>query len=125
MSTWGPYRAIVFDWHDGDTCHFDALDLGFGIVLAARDIDGDSIWSARILGINSPEINTDAGKAAKAYAEKICAPGTRVTVLSHNLDKYGGRFLASLTLPDGTDYAAAMITAGHAKPYNGKGPKPV
>jgi endonuclease YncB( thermonuclease family) len=117
MTVWGPYRATVSDWHDGDTCHLAALDLGFGIVLAARDIDGHPIWSARIFGINAPELNTDAGKAALVYGQRLCPPGTRVTVLSHSLDKYGGRFDATLTLPNGTDYATEMVAAGHAVPY--------
>jgi endonuclease YncB( thermonuclease family) len=117
VTVWGPYRAIVSDWHDGDTCHLDALDLGFGIVLAARDIDGHPIWSARIFGVNAPELSTDAGKAALVYAQQLCPSGTRVTVLSHSLDKFGGRFDATLTLPDGRDYAAAMIEAGQAVVY--------
>jgi endonuclease YncB( thermonuclease family) len=113
----GPYPGVVRDWRDGDTCHVD-LDLGFGVILTARDLDGKGVLSARIFGINAPELNTDAGKAALAYASQVCPPGTKVTVVSHGWDKYGGRFDGALTLPDGRDFAQAMIAAGQAVPYS-------
>jgi hypothetical protein len=43
----GPYPAVVRDWHDGDTCHID-VDLGFGLILSL---------SCRIFGINAPELS--------------------------------------------------------------------
>lgn len=113
--TFGPYPGIVRDWHDGDTCHVD-LDLGFFETLRAYDIDGHPRISCRIFGMNAPELSTDAGKTALAYAAQLCPPGTRVLVTSHGLDKYGGRFDGSLTLPDGTDFATLMIAAGQAVP---------
>jgi endonuclease YncB( thermonuclease family) len=112
----GPYPGIVRDFHDGDTCHVD-VDLGFGFILAARNLAGKPLISCRIYGINAPELNTGAGKAALAYAQQICPPGTAVEVLSHNYDKYGGRWDGTLTLPDGSDFAARMIEAGQAVPY--------
>jgi endonuclease YncB( thermonuclease family) len=33
-------------------------------------------------------------------------------------EKYG-RYLAKITLPDGSDFASAMVAAGHAVPYFG------
>jgi endonuclease YncB( thermonuclease family) len=107
MSLYGPYKAIVADWHDGDTCHMN-LDLGFGLVLAL---------SCRVYGINAPELNTDAGKAALAYALQVCPPGTAVTVMSHGWDKYGGRFDGEITLPDARDFGLVMLTAGQAVKY--------
>lgn len=109
----GPYPALVRDWRDGDTCHVD-LDLGFGVILSARDLDGRAMLSCRVYGINAPELPTDAGKAAKLAAETICPPGTKVFVVSHGWDKYGGRFDGTLTLPDGSDFAARMLAAGQA-----------
>ena len=106
MSTFGPYPAVVLSWHDGDTGHLD-IDLGFAIHLHDQP-------SCRIFGINAPELSTDAGKAALLVAEQICPVGTKVSVISHGWDKYGGRFDGSLTLPDGSDYAARMIAAGAA-----------
>jgi endonuclease YncB( thermonuclease family) len=116
--TFGPYPGVVRDWHDGDTCHVD-LDLGFMETLRAYDIDGAPRVSCRIFGINAPELSTGAGQVAKAYAEQICPPGTHVTVVSHGLDKYGGRFDGSLTLPDGSDFAQKMLAAGQAVPLTG------
>jgi endonuclease YncB( thermonuclease family) len=111
----GPYPGVVRDWHDGlgDTCHVD-LDLGFFESLRAYDIAGKPRVSCRIFGINAPELSTAAGKAALAYAETLCPAGTSVTVVSHGLDKYGGRFDGSITLPSGADFAQAMLAAGQA-----------
>ena len=112
----GPYPGRVEGWIDGDTARV-ALDLGFGITLAPRDFDGKPLISMRVFGINTPELNTPEGVAALAYAGVICPAGTRVTVLSHGWDKYGGRFDGSLTLPGGQDYATLMIAAGHGVAY--------
>lgn len=114
-ATYGPYPARVLDWHDGDTAHID-VDLGFSQRAAAYTIDGHPQLSCRIYGINAPELTTDAGKTALAYAQQICPPGTMVTVVSHNWDKYGGRWNGTITLPDGSDYAALMLTSGNAVP---------
>lgn len=115
MATFGPYPGVVRDWHDGDTCHVD-IDLGFFESLRAYDINGGPRVSCRIFGINAPELSTAAGKTALAYAQQICPPGTKVTVTSHGLDKYGGRFDGSLTLPDGQDFASLMLSSGNAVP---------
>ena len=103
---YGPYPAVVRDWHDGDTCHVD-LDLGFGVQLTTP-------VSCRIYGINAPELSTDAGKVAASAAREICPAGTKVTVLSHGWDKYGGRFDGTITLPDGSDFAQRMLDSGVA-----------
>jgi len=98
------------------------LDLGFGIMLAAYDLDGKPILSCRIYGINAPELNTEEGKAAKAYAEGLCPGGTKVTVVSHSWDKYGGRFDGELMLPDGRVFGDLMVANNQAVVYFG-GPK--
>ncbi|HLA65189.1 MAG TPA: hypothetical protein VK600_01255 [Candidatus Saccharimonadales bacterium] len=113
MTVYGPYPAVVTDWHDGDTCHLN-IDLGFATFEYGHDLDGHPILSCRIYGINAPELSTDAGKAALLYAEQLCPPGTHVTVLSHGWDKYGGRFDGSIALPDGSDFGTAMLAAGQA-----------
>ncbi len=109
----GPYPATVVSVHDGDTCTLD-LDLGFQITF--RHV-------CRCYGINAPELATEEGKAARAYALTLLHPGDKVTVLSHSWDKYGGRFDGAIALADGTDFGKAMLTAGHAKTYFGVGPK--
>ena len=113
---YGPYPAKVLDWHDGDTAHID-VDTGFSQRAAAYTLAGKPQLSARVYGINAPELSTDAGKAALAYAEQLCPPGTMVTVISHSWDKYGGRWDAAISLPDGSDFATAMIAAGQAVAY--------
>lgn len=116
MSTFGPYPAKVLDWHDGDTAHLD-IDVGFAHRVIAYGLDGSVQMSCRIYGINAPELNTDAGKAALAYAQTLCPNGTMVTVVSHSWDKYGGRFDGDVFLPDGRNLGQAMIDAGQAVRY--------
>lgn len=113
---YGPYPGVVRDWHDGDTAHVD-LDLGFGYQLASHDLDGHPIVSLRVYGINAPELRTVTGREALAYALTVCPPGTRVTVVSHGWDKYGGRFDGSIALPDGSDFATLMLQSGNAVPF--------
>jgi endonuclease YncB( thermonuclease family) len=113
---YGPYRGIVRDWHDGDTCHLD-LDLGFGFALLAYNpITGKPIISCRSFGINAPELKSGtAGHEALVFANEIAPAGTLVTVTSHGWDKYGGRFDGQLLLPNGDDFSARMVEAGQAK----------
>lgn len=109
----GPYPARVVDVHDGDTVHLD-LDLGFGIIFNSHDLDGKPVNSCRVYGINAPELATDAGKAALAFAETLLHPGDHVMVVSHSWDKYGGRFDGTITLADGRDFATLMLESGNA-----------
>jgi endonuclease YncB( thermonuclease family) len=134
--TFGPYPATVADEHDGDTIFLDIflrkqrapltadIDLGFNLHLRKG-----GLWlirqSVRTLGDNAPELATPEGKAALAYLQTILHAGDPVTLISHGWDKYGGRIDGAITLPDGRDLAATMITAGQAKPWDGTGPKPV
>lgn len=123
MTAYGPYPAVVLDWHDGDTCHPN-IDLGFGVILAAYDTKGRPVRELRLLGIDTPELATSLGPAARAAAQALCPAGTQVTITSGSWDKYGGRIDGTITLPDGTDFGQRMIAAGLAQPYTGQGPKP-
>lgn len=116
VATFGPYPALVTRVTDADTIALD-LDLGFGVHQLAL--------SCRVFGINAPELSTPAGKDARAFALTLLAAGDRVSVLSHGFDKYAGRFDGSITLADGRDFASVLVAAGHALPWDGKGPKPV
>jgi endonuclease YncB( thermonuclease family) len=107
VTTWS-YPATVLRVVDGDTIRLH-LDLGLHIW---------RIENVRIANINTPELSTTAGRAAKRYTEQLLSAGTPVTFVSKTLDKYG-RPLGTITLPDGTDYGAAMLAAGHAVPYEG------
>lgn len=93
---------------DGDTTVV-TLDLGWWIYKQDH---------VRVAHINAPELSTDAGKHAKAYAETLLIPGTKVTIVSHSLDKYG-RALGTIVLPDGSDFGDRMLKAGYAVPYEG------
>lgn len=105
------YTAKILTVHDGDTCRAD-IDLGFGVTLKNQ--------SLRIYGIDAPELTTDAGKLARDHAVTLLTGGliVRIETLKDSKEKYG-RYLAKIRLPDGTDYAMAMVAAGHAKAYFG------
>lgn len=135
MSTFGPYRAVVVGIHDGDTITVDVvlarvgrskvdIDLGFhvhrgphGLTLAKQPV--------RLKGCNAPELATDQGKQALAYLQTILKVGDTVTLLSHGVDKFGGRIDGEITLPDGRDLTRTMINSGFAAPWDGKGAKPL
>lgn len=134
-TTYGPYVATVVAIHDGDTIDVDLtlakvgkqkadVDLGFNV---HRDPAGIVLerQSVRLLGCNAPELATPAGKDALAFIETLLKIGDRVTLVSHGWDKYGGRIDGQITLADGRDLVATMITAGHAVAWNGQGVKPV
>lgn len=103
------YPATVLRVVDGDTVHLD-VDLGFFIELHDR--------SVRIAHIDAPELSTDAGKAARDFAQTLLPVGTAVVLISHELDKYG-RVLGTITLPDGRDFGQVMLATDHAVPYEG------
>jgi endonuclease YncB( thermonuclease family) len=110
MAIWtvpGTVQRVI----DGDTVVM-RLDLGWHVARMEESI--------RIFGINAPEPYTEAGKAAKAYAESLLPVGLAVTVVSLKLlgatDKYG-RTLADLQFSNGDSLGDLMIAAGHAAPY--------
>ncbi len=100
-------------------------------------IDGDTIkvrariWvrievttNARIRGVDTPEIRRakcaqerKRGKAARDYVRLIIGRGRRVCLLQVKDDKYGGRVLATVQLPDGRDLTRLLISTGHGRPY--------
>lgn len=89
-----------------------------------RVVDGDTVvvhvqFSAdddrhgvniRIEGINALELSQKYGAEAKAKAESLLPPGTAVVLIHRRREKYG-RFLARITLPDGTDFSDHMLVA--------------
>jgi len=113
VTVFGPYPAVVADVHDGDTLTL-IIDLGFNIAFRS---------ACRCYGINAPELATTEGKAALDYALTLIKPGDKVSVRSHGVDKYGGRFDGTVVLADGRDFGSAMVAAGFARPYFGVGPK--
>src|SRR5262245_56841973 len=94
-------------------------------VLIFRAIDGDTVrftWliedSARLYGINAPELKGDtrpAGQAAKKHLESLLSREMTAEVMGR--EKYG-RTLLKLWTDDRREVGQVMIQDGQAKPYN-------
>lgn len=103
-------------------------------MLIREVLDGDTITayylvpvSIRIHGINAPEITgkeKPQGLLAREFLRSLVKAGSVVRVRLHGADKYSGRVLGDVVLPDGSTVGQEMLRSGHAKPYDGKGPKP-
>jgi micrococcal nuclease len=116
------YKAELVRVVDGDTVDL-IIDLGFDTSRKER---------FRLYGIDAPEMNTLAGKAAKTWLREALQPLEAIYIQTIQLstkakrDKYG-RFLAvlygfepvlsSLDRPrvNGCSFNAEMIREGHAK----------
>lgn len=102
-------NATVLTVHDGDTYTL-RIDLGWSV-----DIRGD----IRLLGVDAPELPTSEGEAAGQWVRDLLDKvGHDVIVTSHKPDpeRSFARYLADITLADGTDLATALLNAGHAVP---------
>lgn len=100
-------NATVLHVHDGDTYTL-RIDLGWSV-----DIRGD----IRLLGVDAPELPTPEGRAAAQWVSDLLdRVGHDVIVTSHkpDPDRSFARYLADITLADGTDLAQALLAAGHA-----------
>ena len=110
----GPYRADVVRVIDGDTVKMQ-LAISPGLTKTIN---------IRVDGINTPETRTrdecekSAGLAATAFVQQWLAAATTITVGNVRDGKYAGRWLGSISA-DGNDLAAALITSGHGRPYDG------
>jgi micrococcal nuclease len=106
------YVCTILNWVDGDTVDV-LIDLGFRITQQQR---------IRVYGINAPEMTGSTkqqGIAARTMAMWLCNPGIAClirTAKPGSNDRYG-RWLATITMPDGKDFAAEMIAKGHAAAY--------
>lgn len=107
-----------------------------------RVVDGDTIRAAfvtdlgfygkaeitamvRLAGLDAPELRASdpalrtRARASKAALEAMLPPGTVCSArTARDGDRYG-RWLAVLTLGDGTDVNAALLREGLARPYDG------
>jgi endonuclease YncB( thermonuclease family) len=102
------YKAKVIRIVDGDTLHLE-VELGFDVT--RKD-------SFRLYGIDAPELNTDAGKAAKVWLAEALTQGVLIiTTHKDDREKYG-RYLATLWI-DQKNVNEAMVAAGHAVAYSG------
>jgi len=118
------YVATVSAVHDGDGFTAD-VDLGFGVWLRGQTF--------RLFGCNARELTEPGGPEARdALVGLLLDAGANVgtghrgvILTSVKPDKYGGRWLARVTLPDGSDLVAGLVADGWAAPWDGKGAKPV
>ena len=95
---------------DGDTLKAD-LDLGFGVILAAKKI--------RLEHVNCPEKNTPEGAEAKMFVSAwiMGAKEIVIHVKNHREDKYG-RILGTVMI-DGLSLADELKVNDHGVDYEG------
>lgn len=97
----------------------------------ARVVDGDTIVTAsgekvRLMGFDTPEIRgkcpreRELARQATALLRRLAGSGLKLE--RRGRDRYR-RTLAVARTPAGEDVAAALIRAGLAHPYEGRGPR--
>lgn len=96
------YIARVVHIVDSDTLDLD-IDMGFDVHVKQR---------LRIRDLHAPERFTDSGKQVTAFVETLLdnplvTVQTKKTKSGEERDKYG-RYVASVTLPDGRDYKVTV-----------------
>jgi endonuclease YncB( thermonuclease family) len=128
-----PIQVYVYDVHDGDTVHF--------LMTSGPEIGPAIKLSLRLLGIDTPEIRGGQGhlteekiagemardrlaeligaRVSKAVAQKP-RKATLTTIIIRDWDKFGGRVLGEIILPDGRTVVNVMIAEGYGKPYHGE-----
>lgn len=114
------YEAEVVKVKDGDTIVV-RIDLGFDTLVRQE---------LRLAGVNAAEIHTKnlAEKAIGLRGEQFVTEwvSRNPTVIVETVapkEKFG-RYLANVYSLDGEDLAAALIGAGLAKAWDGKGARP-
>ena len=104
------YDAKVHRVIDGDTVILD-VDLGFSTFIREP---------FRILGINAPELGTEAGTAALVHLEFLLRGTLRITTTKTsggNEHKTFCRYLAKIKTEDGRDVSTVIAEAGYAEVY--------
>lgn len=96
------YAAKLLRVIDGDTIVVN-VDLGMRI---STEI------TVRLMGINAPELNTEAGKNARAFVRTLNAEQVVVKTHKDPKDKYG-RWLGEVFI-NGESLNELMIAKGHA-----------
>ena len=116
-----PAAAADYAWPvvrviDGDTVEVDA----------SADLPAElAALKVRLRGVNTPETwkpkcesEAAAGEAATVFAREAVAGAATIVVRDPSWGKWGGRVIADLVL-DGRSLTAALIAAGHGRPYDG------
>jgi micrococcal nuclease len=109
------YGAVVLRVIDGDTV----------AVRVPVWLGQELVTKVRLKGIDAPELNgACASEIARAEADRAALialiDGRPVHLTDLSQDKYGGRVVARLLLGSGVDAGAALMAAGHAKPWRGR-----
>lgn len=113
--TWEYPRCFVLRVHDADTIIVD-MDLGQQFWIRDRAV--------RLIGCACRELSEPGGQEATAFVAELCPLGSMLRIVSHDWDKYGGRILGVVYLPDGRVLQSVLIGEGWAMPWNGHGQQP-
>jgi hypothetical protein len=118
------YPASVISLTDADS------------IVTFLDRGGDDYWriKLRLFGGNAREHNEPGGPEAIEYLSVLVRPVVArsvadlftfpAQVISLKWDKFGGRVDGNLIVPGVGDVMQAMIRAGYAAAWDGRGPRP-
>lgn len=110
----GAYRAHVMSVIDGDTVEA-RVHIWMGQEVVTR---------VRLKDIDAPEITGACGPARVQAASardrlEALVKGPGMTLTEVRPDKYFGRVVARIVMPDGRDAGAILLSEGLARPYGG------
>jgi micrococcal nuclease len=111
----GPVAAEILRVIDGDT-----------ILVAARPWPQQTVEVyVRIRGIDAPELKSkcnsvrQAGGDARQALEALTQASATIQLVNISGDKYFGRIVADVVLPDGRSAGSDLLLAGLVQPYDG------
>jgi len=105
------YNAEVKKVVDGDSLHLE-IDLG---------LETYRLINVRLAHVDCPEMNTEAGKAAKQFTHDwivMNGPTFKVHTTKDKKEKYG-RYLVDVFAKNGECLNVELRTHGHARGYEG------
>ncbi|HPA21467.1 MAG TPA: hypothetical protein PLU30_27245 [Verrucomicrobiae bacterium] len=120
------YAVRITRVYDGDTPHGD-ISRSVEYRMPGHRVRVTETWldePIRLAGTAAPELKLPAGKVSRDWLAAWLRPGTEgvLTTDRKGTEKYGRPF--GRLRVDGKDVGAAVIAAGHAKPWDGKGGQP-
>lgn len=106
------YAARLVRTVDADTY---VLSIDLGLHTWAHDV------RIRAAGLNAPELSTQAGQDAHAFADQWfaqhCPDSTLTVKTSRDRNDNYGRLLGTITAPDGACLNTDLLGTGHAEPW--------
>lgn len=106
------FRGVVWSVVDGDTVD---------VLLNLDVFDQWLMRRFRLLRCNARELRMPGGREAKANLVGMLPRGTELGVTSVKVDKYGARYDAVLTLPDGRDLVDVLVAQEWLARWDGSG----